>query len=75
MLMQLSYAAKKVKRRDFISVYMGDISSGHYYSRGATSCSASARCVLRGFVSETQPIDETSHKQTVPDVSHAEKVT
>eukprot|EP00965_Chrysotila_dentata_P033186 1105617-Pleurochrysis_carterae.AAC.1 len=44
-------------------VVVGDTSSStlHRYGRGATSRGASARCVLRGFVSETK-IDETTYK-------------
>eukprot|EP00965_Chrysotila_dentata_P259330 6213526-Pleurochrysis_carterae.AAC.1 len=34
----------------------------HRHSRGATSRCASARCVLQGFVSETESIDEPTYK-------------
>eukprot|EP00965_Chrysotila_dentata_P039360 1308252-Pleurochrysis_carterae.AAC.2 len=34
--------------------FVGDTSTVHRYGRGATSRCASARCVLQGFVSETE---------------------
>eukprot|EP00965_Chrysotila_dentata_P107764 3559284-Pleurochrysis_carterae.AAC.4 len=41
---------------------VGDTSTVHRYDRGATSRCASARCVLRGFVSEIELIDKTTCK-------------